>query len=78
MADRKLQNLDAAFWTHQQAALHFGLSRATIRRYIRQGLPTYLGGSLVKPREVIAHRMAARKRESDTQARNLRPVRGSE
>lgn len=78
MSERVLQNVDAAFWTHQQAALHFGLSRATIRRYIRQGLPTYLSGTLVKPSEVIAHRLAARKRESDTQARNQRPVRGRE
>jgi len=75
MADRVLQDLDLPFWTHQQAALHFGFTTATIRKYIRAGLPTYLDGSLVKPAEVIDHRLAARDRQSDTQARNLASVR---
>ncbi|MDP3208120.1 MAG: hypothetical protein Q8M65_03135 [Rhodoglobus sp.] len=75
MPDRELQNLDAPFWTHRQAALHFGFTTATIRKYIRQGLPTYLDGTLVKPAEVIAHRLAARDRQLDTQARNLPSVR---
>ena len=76
MADRVLQDLDAAYWTHKQAALHFGFTTATIRKYIRQGLPTYLDGTLLKPAEVIAHRLAAKKQQADTQARNLRSVRG--
>ena len=70
MADRELQDVDAAFWTHQQAALHFGFTTATIRKYIRQGLPTYLGGTLVKPSEVIAHRIAARQRQLSTVSRD--------
>ena len=77
MADRVLQNLDLPFWTHQQAALHFGFTTATIRKYIRAGLPTYLDGTLVKPAEVIAHRLAARRRHADSQARNLASVRVS-
>ncbi|MBB5617216.1 hypothetical protein [Microcella frigidaquae] len=70
MADRQLQNLDAPFWTHRQAALHLGFTTATIRKYIRQGLPTYLDGTLVKPREVVAHRIAARERQLKTLARD--------
>lgn len=75
VSDRTPQNLDARFWTHQQAALHFGFTTATIRKYIRQGLPTYLDGTLVKPAEVIAHRLAARQRHANSQARNLASVR---
>lgn len=75
MADRVLQNLDAPFWTHQQAALHFGFTTATIRKYIRNGLPTYLEGTLVKPAEVIEHRLAARQRQENSQARNVASVR---
>lgn len=75
MADRQLQNLDAQFWTIRQAALHFGFTPATIRKYIRHGLPTYLDGTLVKPADVVAHRLAARQRQADTLARNLPSVR---
>jgi len=75
MTDRIPQNLDAPFWTHQQAALHFGFTTATIRKYIRNGLPTYVGGTLVKPAEVIEHRLEAKKRQADTLARNIASVR---
>ena len=70
MAERQLQNLDAPFWTQRQAALHLGYTTATIRKYIRKGLPTYLDGMLVKPREVIAHEIAARQRQLKTLARD--------
>jgi len=77
MADRILQNLNAPYWTIQQAAQHFGFTTATIRKYIRHGLPTYLDGTLLKPDEVIAYRLAARSRHVNTQARNLASVRVS-
>lgn len=53
-AIKEQQDLDAKYWSIEQAALHFGVRRATIRQYIRDGLPTYFGGVFVKPKEAIA------------------------
>lgn len=52
---KELQNFDLPFWTIDQAALHLGFSRATINRYIREGLPVYFKSvePMVKPRELI-------------------------
>jgi predicted site-specific integrase-resolvase len=35
------QNVTAAYWTLEMAAKHFGITPATVRRYIREGLPVY-------------------------------------
>lgn len=52
------QNTQAEFWTLDQSARHFGVTRATIERYIREGLPVYFQRRFLRPKEVIAWRMA--------------------
>jgi LDH2 family malate/lactate/ureidoglycolate dehydrogenase len=32
---------DAEYWTLDMAAKHFSITTATVRRYIREGLPAY-------------------------------------
>lgn len=56
------------FWTLDQAASHFGYKRATILKYIREGLPTYFGGTTVKPSELIAEVQQRQQRERSTRA----------
>lgn len=64
------QDLDAQYWTLAQAARHFGFTRATISKYVREGLPTYLGGGWVKPAEVVAEKIARSRRHRDTLVSN--------
>lgn len=60
------QNIDLPFWTLDMAALHFGVKRATIEKYAREGLPTYTiaKARMVKPAEVITERLR-RKRAAE-------------
>ncbi|TIH34951.1 hypothetical protein [Subtercola vilae] len=46
MAQQKTQNVidGTRFWSIDRAALHTGFARATIERYVREGLPVYVGG----------------------------------
>lgn len=52
------QNFAADWWTLRQAASHFGMTTGTIRRYIRDGLPSKtaklgkLTMTVVRPREL--------------------------
>lgn len=41
------------WWTLDQAAEHLDLKRATVERYIREGLPKYFG-TFVKREELLA------------------------
>jgi hypothetical protein len=61
--DRELQDLDAPYWTLDQAAAHFGITRAGVRKMIREGLPVYFAGTLVKPAEYIAARLERQARQ---------------
>lgn len=44
----------AQWWTVRQAAAHLGIQPAAIRAYIRDGLPVYFNGILLKRSEVTA------------------------
>lgn len=59
------QDTELPFWTLDQAALHFGSTRRTIRRYITDGLPTYFS-DMVKPEEIIAEVLAREQRTKQT------------
>jgi hypothetical protein len=79
MADPIRQDLDAPYWTLDQAAAHFGITRRAVRLMITTGLPTYFAGTMVKPAEYIAVRLerqkaqrASRLQSRDTQPRNAR------
>jgi hypothetical protein len=50
---RDLNDPRELYWTIDQAADHFGMTRRSMRRYIQDGLPVYLG-LFVKRAEVIA------------------------
>ena len=63
---REPQPFDVEYWTIDQAARHFGFARATVAKYIRDGLPTYVDGRFVKPAEVVAHRLERKQRQRDT------------
>lgn len=57
------QSFNLPFWTIEQAALHLGFTRATINRYIREGLPVYFTSvrPMVKPQELIDEWLRRRK-----------------
>ena len=63
------QNIDLPFWTLDQAALHFGVRRATIEKYIREGLPAYFEKLMVKPSEAIAERLRRKNAAEATRAK---------
>jgi len=50
----------------EQAAQHFGISRRALRRYVKDGLPTYFAGTLVKPMEYITEHLNRRQRQHDS------------
>lgn len=62
------QDTSLPFWTIDQAALHFGYKRATILKYIREGLPTYHEGLTVKPSELVLEVLQRRQRELKTRS----------
>lgn len=62
------QDTELPFWTLDQAALHFGSTRRTIRRYITDGLPTYFAGTMVKPGEVIDEMLDRQRRTKQTRS----------
>jgi hypothetical protein len=66
--DRELQDLDAPYWTRDQAVRHLGITRRTLRRYISAGLPTYFAGTLVKPDELLRVWKTRRNQQRDTRA----------
>jgi len=63
------QSFDDEYWSIDQAARHFGYSAATIRRYIREGLPAYRNKHWVRPSEVADDVVRRLRKESDTQPR---------
>jgi hypothetical protein len=63
------QDFDLEYWSINQAAKHFGFSPQTIRKYIRDGLPTYLGGRWVSPAEVVAEVLGRSSITRDTRLR---------
>lgn len=65
--EREQQSFDLEYWTLDQAAAHFGITRRSVRRYIQAGLPVYFAGTLVKPAEYVAAHHARRNRQRDTQ-----------
>jgi hypothetical protein len=70
MADPIRQDTTLLFWSYDTAALHFGISRKTVVRYVREGLPSYFADRFVKPAEFIAEylRREGRRRESLTRS----------
>ena len=64
------QSFDLPFWTIEQAALHLGFTRATINRYVREGLPVYFKSvePMVRPRELIDEWL--RRREANLATRS--------
>jgi predicted transcriptional regulator len=63
VAELERQDITLPFWSLDQAAKHFGFARATIEKYVREGMPTYFAGRMVKPDEVITERLARRDRQ---------------
>jgi predicted transcriptional regulator len=62
MTQPERQDLTLPYWSIEQAAKHFGFTRATIEKYVREGLPTYFSGIMVKPSEVVAERLSRQTR----------------
>lgn len=70
MAQRKIQqDITKPFWTIEQAALHIGVEKRSIRRYIQDGLPSYFDGKFVKPREVVAEAIRRKKATTSTRTK---------
>lgn len=67
MAEAVRQDLQLPLWTLDQAALHFGLTRATVERYVREGLPKYFG-AYVKPSEFVDEFVNRRNRQKGSRA----------
>jgi hypothetical protein len=63
------QDFDLEYWTIQQAAKHFGFSPATIRKYIREGLPAHGVKKLLRPAEVVAEVLRRSTADHDTRLR---------
>jgi hypothetical protein len=57
------------YWTIDQAAAHFGFRPATIRKYIREGLPVHFG-TFVHREELFIHRQAHIKNLRQSQVRH--------
>lgn len=68
MTQPERQDLTLPYWSIEQAALHFGVTRRSVRRYITDGLPTYFAGTMVKPDEIVTERLARRDRQKSTRA----------
>jgi len=62
------QDLTLPYWSIDQASRHFGITRRSVRRYITDGLPSYFAGTMVKPEEIVAERLARRKRQTSTRS----------
>lgn len=56
------------WWTLDQAAEHLDLKRATIERYIREGLPKHFG-VFVRREELLAEYRARLERQRATRGR---------
>lgn len=74
---RELHNVldDDYFWTIDRAAKHLGFTRATIARYIREGLPIYfraLGGRVHRD-ELLAEVRKRESRQRATRAKKIAP-----
>jgi predicted site-specific integrase-resolvase len=65
---RELGDPDDIWWTIDQAAEHLGYKRATIERYIREGLPRYFR-KYVKRDELLAEHRRRAQREIATRLR---------
>jgi DeoR/GlpR family transcriptional regulator of sugar metabolism len=66
MAEPDRQDTTLEFWTIEQAARHFGITRGTVRRYIRGGLATHHHGLTVKPSEFISEHQQRRQRQQQS------------
>jgi len=63
------QDFDLEYWTIDQAAKHFGFSTATIRKYVREGLPTHHARKLIRPADVVAEVLSRSSANHDTRLR---------
>lgn len=68
MTQPERQDLTLPYWSIEQAARHFGITRRSVRRYITDGLPSYFAGTTVKPDEIVAERLRRRARDRATRA----------
>lgn len=66
VAEPVRQDLTLPYWSIDQAALHFGIARRSVRRYITEGLPSYFAGTMVKPDEIVSERLTRRDRAKST------------
>lgn len=71
MAKQERQDVRRPLWTIDEAALHFGITRATVEKYIREGLPVYFSGTFVKSKDVIAEYLRRRDAKRATLAKKL-------
>lgn len=70
---RDLRDPTDTWWTIDQAAAHFGVRRATILQWIRDGLPSHGKGKMLRRPEVLSAYQQRAKRQRESRFTNGAP-----